>query len=198
MPLRNLSLTLQNNANFSRTSFSQLEALWPYRVAELPEMQNVGLATKEIFYNESYTLKDGDRFKTLKVHPGGTLLIESGEMYVGNIQLESGSKVLFVNPGKRTILHLDGSVIWRSRALNDDLEKVGKGFKVIQYGTETMIVEGMWAGTIFAPNADLILGQSNKKLYGRFLGKNVTVHQYAQVYSVRFNPETNSVIARRK
>ena len=61
-----------------------------------------------------------------------------------------------------------------------------------------MIVEGMWAGTIFAPNADLILGQSNKKLYGRFLGKNVTVHQYAQVYSVRFNPETNSVIARRK
>ena len=198
LPLRNLSLTLQNNANFSRTSFSQLEALWPYRVAELPEMQNVGLATKEIFYNESYTLKDGDRFKTLKVHPGGTLLIESGEMYVGNIQLESGSKVLFVNPGKRTILHLDGSVIWRSRALNDDLEKVGKGFKVIQYGTETMIVEGMWAGTIFAPNADLILGQSNKKLYGRFLGKNVTVHQYAQVYSVRFNPETNSVIARRK
>lgn len=48
---------------------------------------------------------------------------------------------------------------------------------------------------IFAPNADLVLGQSSKKLYGRFLGKNVTVHQYAQVYSVPFNPEMKTVIA---
>lgn len=59
-----------------------------------------------------------------------------------------------------------------------------------QHGNETMTIEGMWAGTIFAPNADLILGQSNKKLYGRFLGRNITVHQYATVYSVNFNPET--------
>ena len=61
-----------------------------------------------------------------------------------------------------------------------------------------MTAEGMWAGTIFAPNADLILGQSNKSLYGRFLGKNVTVHQYAQVYSIPFAPEMNTAIARRK
>lgn len=45
---------------------------------------------------------------------------------------------------------------------------------------------------IFAPNADLILGQSNKKLYGRFLGRNITVHQYATVYSVNFNPEIST------
>ena len=49
-----------------------------------------------------------------------------------------------------------------------------------------------------ASNADLVLGQSSKKLYGRFLGKNVTVHQYAQVYSIPFNPEMNTAIARRK
>ena len=48
---------------------------------------------------------------------------------------------------------------------------------------------GMWAGTIFAPNADLILGQSSKRLYGRFLGKNITVHQYATVHYVKFEPE---------
>lgn len=60
---------------------------------------------------------------------------------------------------------------------------------LVQHGNETMTVEGMWAGTIFAPNADLILGQSNKKLYGRFLGRNITVHQYATLYSVSFNPE---------
>ncbi len=48
------------------------------------------------------------------------------------------------------------------------------------------------ARSIFAPNADLILGQSNKKLYGRFLGRNITVHQYATVYSVNFNPESTT------
>ena len=93
----------------------QLETLWPYRVAELPTTPNAGQVAKEIAYNESYTLKDGDHFQALKVHPGGTLFVEPGEMYIGNIQLESGSKVLFINPGMQTILHLHGGVIWRAR-----------------------------------------------------------------------------------
>ena len=175
----------------------QLKTLWPHRVAELPAMQSAGLVTKEIANNESYTLKDGDRFQTLKVSPGGTLFVEPGEISIGNIQLESGSKVLFINPGMQTILHLHGGVIWRARTLNDDLEKVAKGFKLIQHGSETMKLEGMWADTIFAPNVDLVLGQSSKKLYGRFLGKNVTVHQYTQVYGIPFVPEMNTAIARR-
>ena len=48
-----------------------------------------------------------------------------------------------------------------------------------------------------ASNVDLVLGQSSKKLYGRFLGKNVTVHQYTQVYGIPFAPEMNTAIARR-
>ena len=198
LPGKMLDLEKQNNVRFDKAFILQLETLWPYRVAELPAMQDAGQVAKEIAYNESYTLKDGDHFQTLKVHSGGTLFLEPGEMYIGNIQLESGSKVLFIHPGMQTILHLNGSVIWRARTLNDDLEKVARGFKLIQYGSETMTVEGMWAGTIFAPNADLVLGQSSKKLYGRFLGKNVTVHQYAQVYGIPFAPEMNTVVARRK
>lgn len=57
---------------------------------------------------------------------------------------------------------------------------------------------GMWGGTIFAPNADLILGQSSKKLYGRFLGKNITVHQYATVRHVKFEPENAFELVRRE
>ena len=198
LPEKVLNLEKQNNVIFDKAFILQLETLWPYRVAELSTTPNAGQVAKEIAYNESYTLKDGDHFQTLKVHPGGTLFVEPGEMYIGNIQLESGSKVLFINPGMQTILHLHGGVIWRARTLNDDLEKVARGFKLIQYGSETVTVEGMWAGTIFAPNADLVLGQSSKKLYGRFLGKNVTVHQYTQVYGIPFAPEMNSAIARRK
>lgn len=115
-------------------------------------------------------------------------MIKPGEMAIGNIQLESGSKILFSEPGRETIIHLNGSTIWRSKTLNDNLELVAKGFKIIQHSSETMIVEGEWAGTIFAANADLILGQSSKTLYGRFLGNNITVHQYATIYNVNFNP----------
>ena len=48
-----------------------------------------------------------------------------------------------------------------------------------------------------ASNVDLVLGQSSKKLYGRFLGKNVIVHQYTQVYCIPFAPAMNTAIARR-
>ena len=197
LPQKNLNAVLQNNVNFARVSFPLLEALWPYRIVEIPAMPEVGDSIKEIAYHESYTIQNGDRLKTLKVHSGGTLFIAPGEMFVGSIQLESGSKVHFVNPGQRTVLHLNGSAVWRAQNTNENLGHVAKGFMLIQHGSEEMAVEGMWAGTIFAPNADLILGQSSKKLHGRFLGKDITVHQYATVYHVKFEPENTLELVRR-
>ncbi len=198
LPEKNWALTTQNNVKFSRAFFSTLKSLWPYRVAKLSPMPSASDSVAEVAYGESRTLKNGDRIKTLRVHSGGTLFIAPGEMYAENIQLESGSRVQFINPGQSTVLHLNGSVIWRAHNQNEDLEQVAKGFMLVQYGNETMTVEGMWAGTIFAPNADLILGQSNKKLYGRFLGRNISVHQYATVYSISFNPETTTEFAWRE
>ena len=188
LPKQYLNIVMQNNVTYLGNAFPLLESLWPYKVPTLSDSPNIENTSKEIFYNESYTLKDKDNFKSLKVHSGGTLLIKPGEMAIGNIQLESGSKVLFSEPGRETIIHLNGSTIWRSKTLNDNLELVAKGFKIIQHSSETMIVEGEWAGSIFAPNADLILGQSSKTLYGRFLGNNITVHQYATMYGVAFEP----------
>lgn len=198
LPQKNLNAVLQNNVNFARVSFPLLEALWPYRIVEIPAMSEVGDSIKEIAYHESYTLQNGDRLNTLKVHSGGTLFIAPGEMFVENILLESGSKVHFVNPGQKTVLHLNGSAIWRAQNTNENLEQAAKGFMLIQHGSEAMTVEGMWGGTIFAPNADLILGQSSKRLYGRFLGKNITVHQYATVHHVKFEPENALELARRE
>lgn len=188
LPKQYLNIVMQNNVTYLGNAFPLLESLWPYKVPTLSDSPNIENTSKEIFYNESYTLKDKDNFKSLKVHSGGTLLIKPGEMVIGNIQLESGSKVLFSEPGRETTIHLNGSTIWRSKTLNDNLELVAKGFKIIQHSSETMIVEGEWAGSIFAPNADLILGQSSKTLYGRFLGNNITVHQYATMYGVAFEP----------
>ena len=188
LPNQLLEPNIQGNARIRTIPLCVLESQWPYKIAELPTTPTINNDFKEIFYNETYTLKNGDSFQTLKVHPGGTLLIEPGETAIGNIQLESGSKVQFVEPGEKTIIHLNGSTIWRSRTLNEDLEEVARGFMLIQHSNETMTVEGMWAGTIFAPNADLILGQSSKTLYGKFIGRNIAVHQYSNVYNVNFEP----------
>lgn len=69
LPEKVLNLEKQNNARFDKAFILQLETLWPYRVAELPTTPNAGQVAKEIAYNESYTLKDGDRFQTLRIYP---------------------------------------------------------------------------------------------------------------------------------
>ena len=66
---------------------------------------------------------------------------------------------------------------------------------LVQHGSETMYIEGQWAGTIFAPNADLVLGQASKTIYGRFVGKNVDIHQYSTIYAIAYHPETLGQIA---
>ena len=73
---------------------------------------------------------------------------------------------------------------------NQNFGAIATGFKLYYYGSERFFVHGVWAGTLIAPNAKLVLGQTqNKKIYGQFLGKGVTVHQYSKVFRVPFNPK---------
>ncbi|WP_308604581.1 hypothetical protein [uncultured Fibrobacter sp.] len=64
-----------------------------------------------------------------------------------------------------------------------------------EQGNNPLFIEGDWAGTIFAPKAKLVLGQANKRIFGRFVGNGITVHQYASLYAVSFAPETETAIA---
>lgn len=50
--------------------------------------------------------------------------------------------------------------------------------------------ETNWYGTIIAPNAKIVLGQSHEKdLYGQFYANEIVVHQYANIKVVPFNLE---------
>lgn len=60
----------------------------------------------------------------------------------------------------------------------------------------SFFVEGSWGGTIIAPNAKLILGQTQyKSLYGQFLGNGLAVHQYSRMINVPFNPLNSGFLA---
>lgn len=109
---------------------------------------------------------------------------------VKNLQLDAGSSIDFVKPGFSTILHVNEHIQWNTVIENRNFDAVAEGFKLYYYGSEQFFVHGAWAGTIIAPNAKLVLGQThNKELYGQFYGRGVVVHQYSKVYRVPFTPK---------
>lgn len=143
---------------------------------------------------ERYYLKDNEQFKILHVQAGGTLIIEPGEIFVDSIlQIDANATIQFAEPGKGTILHTNGQIIWHvynSKPTSDTQYwiNVAQGFKLVHHSSQTFYAEGMWAGTIYAPKAKVILGQVTKNIYGRFLARDIIVHQFAKVYRVDFNP----------
>lgn len=139
---------------------------------------------------ECDTLAGAVSFKTIKVESGGKLYFDEGEISVKNLQLDAGSSIVLVKPGFSTILHVNENIHWNTTIENQNFGDIAKGFKLYYYGSERFFVHGVWAGTLIAPNAKLVLGQTqNKRIYGQFYGKGVVVHQYSKVYKVPFNPQ---------
>ena len=195
-------VNLQNGAAVN-SRIDVLEYNWLWSVNNEIEFVDVGLQEKIVRRGESYILTDGDKYKTLKIESGGMLFIDAGEMFVGDLQIESGGLIDFTIPRQKSILHVMGNVIWRGDVQIPNVigpkkterkHNIAKGFKMICHGTNPIFIEGFWAGTIFAPNAKLVLGQANKEIYGRFVGNGITVHQYTKLYSVPWNPEKEQAV----
>ena len=197
--------TLNVQKGASVTGYAYLpEQNWVWSVNSNLEPIDVGNQEKIVRSGEVFLLLDGEKFRTLKVEAGGTLLIGAGDMYVGTLQLESGGKVDFAEHGYATILHVNESVIWRGNINLDGLRgdgilsrlySIACSFKLIYHGDKTLFIEGDWSGTLFAPKAKLVLGQAKKSLYGRFVGNGITVHQYTTFHVVPFAPKAKAAIA---
>lgn len=196
-------ISAQNGSEIKGTKIAGLSAAWNHAyIYDLNSIPNVTYNKKKLLQRGvSYNLKDNDAFDTLKVDGGATLFIEPGVMHIkGLLQVEAGAKIVFTNPGQKTELHLDGNLIWHVYD-NEPLSNtnywssVAKGFILYQHSSIGMNIEGAWGGTIFAPLSDLILGQATKTLYGRFLAKNITVHQYSKVFRVDYKPDNTQVVA---
>lgn len=155
--------------------------------------ENIGIDIKAkpvltVSAGQEAAITGRDEYSVVKVESGATLKIEPGEIHIGRIQFESGSTIVFTNPGQETVIFTEGSTIWRTKIANEDLELVAKGFKLVQWSDQRLNIEGDWAGTIHAARASLVMGQAKKLMYGRFLGKLVTMHQESRIYRVDFAP----------
>lgn len=168
---------------------------WTYYVWDPTKYYPLDIETDEtlvVSAGQEKTLGDDDIYSKVKVESGGTLKIEPGYIQVGDIQFESGSAITFTNPGRRTILDAEGTTVWRATITNEDKELVAKGFKLIQNSDNIVNIEGDWAGTIHAAMSRLIMGQTKKTMYGRFLANAITIHQESKIYRVDFDPITPS------
>lgn len=193
--------TVRNKQNVNEILESYVQAPF-YRNARLPFQDVVWkLKWPVAGYLSSYTsqkndiviksgdtlqLKNGGHYSFVKVESGGTLVIAPGEIWVNEIQLHDNSRLLYSNPYKASILHVCGNFTWRAKIQNQDYLAVAQHFKLIQHSRQNMFVDNIFAGTIFAPTSNVILGQSNKVFYGAVIANDITVHQYSQIYHVPF------------
>lgn len=184
--------------------FPMINRSWNDYLCNMSDLTNISYRNKKnVSAGERYFLKDGDAYESLKVENGGTLVVSPGEMYVDSLlQIEPNAKIEFLSSGESSVIHLNGRIIWRSRN-NEPLTntaywlKVAKGFKIVQHSSKSMYMEGAFGGTIYAPLSKLVLGQDVKIIYGRFLAKDITIHQYSKVFRVDYNPTINSSYVRR-
>lgn len=173
--------------------------LWPFAIPEISPKENFSRDEIIVKSGEEFTLFGTKSLHSLKVEAGGKLYLGEGEFVVDNLQLDSKSEITFINPGYKTILHVNNRISWNGDAQSDALgSTIASGFKLYYYGTETFFVYGLWRGTIIAPNAMVVLGQNQRKvLYGQFLAKQLTVHQYSTIWFIPFNPKESEQIALR-
>lgn len=170
---------------------------WPWKLNIVLPSFDEGDSVLVIQSGDTCFLNDNDRFRMLKVESGGVVYFPVGNVYVGDLQLDAGSLIKFSKPLYETNLHVKGEFIWRgnfSLYYQIGLESLARGFRLFYYGDKRIFFDTNWYGTIIAPNAKIILGQTNaKELYGQFYANEIVIHQYAHLTIVHFDPNKDKL-----
>ena len=67
---------------------------------------------------------------------------------------------------------------------------------VYYYGTNRVFIQTDFAGTVIAPNAEVVIGQSGKNFYGAIYAKSIVVHQNTKITWVPFvEVQADAVVA---
>lgn len=184
-------VSIQNHVSFdSKYTYYPSIANWPFAAYDNQNVETCDDGTEYKIVRNNETLENGAKYKMLKVEAGATLTINPGSMCIGELQLDPGSNIAFSNPNKSTEIQVNNNVIWRSSLSADDatIKKIAKHFLLTMQTSNHIYIDTKWAGSIYAPKTSLILAQTeaSKKLYGTFLANYITVHQKADVYTVKY------------
>ncbi|PBC74356.1 hypothetical protein [Fibrobacter intestinalis] len=68
--------------------------------------------------------------------------------------------------------------------------EAARHISIFYYGTNHVFIQSNFAGTIVAPNAEVVIGQSGKRFYGAIYAKSIVVYQNTKVTWVPFVEES--------
>ena len=191
LPMASISPDISQSASVTGETAVRNLGEWPYVVSDNAHHSLDGKenwADLTVHAGQTFTLSGNASYRNLKVDAGATLKLGAGAIKVGNITMESGSKLEFVNPGRETVIIADGSLNWSAQIVNSDLQTVAKGFKLIEYAPGNIHIEGNWAGTIHARWCDLALERIQRNAYGSFVAKKIYLGNGLTIYRVHFSP----------
>ncbi len=177
------------------------EADWPWRLNIELEPFEIGDSNLVIHNGETIFLNGGERFASIKIESGGVLYLPTGNIYVGNLQLDAGGVIKYSQQTLETNLHVKNKILWHGDIALDvhqhfNRTVVAANKRMFYHGVSRTIIDSDWYGTLIAPSATVVLGQtSHKVICGQVYAKNIITHQYSKIYNVPFNPTRPVVTA---
>lgn len=170
---------------------------WPWELnISLPSF-NEGDSILVVQRGDTCFLSSNIHLKKLKVESGGVVYLPVGNVYVGDLHLDSGSKISFENQKRSTVIFVKNFILWRSKFIfrePSSFEDCSAKFKLVYSGSDRVFLDVNWYGTVIAPNAEIIFGQTHEKnFYGQIYANKIIVHQYSYLFNVPFNPEQESM-----
>lgn len=103
---------------------------------------------------------------------------------MGSLKFQNGATLYA--PNESAIFHIGNDFQWNGTVETDDMISAAQHIMVYYYGTNRVFVQTDFAGTIIAPNAEVVVGQSGKNFYGAIFAKSIVVHQNTKITWVPF------------
>ena len=104
-----------------------------------------------------------------------------------SLQFQSGAKLNILSGSLE--LHVGKNFQWNGEIVAESMIKAAQNIIVYYYGTETVYVQTNFAGTIIAPNAEVVVGQAyGKRYYGTIFAKRIVLHQNTIFTWVPYSP----------
>lgn len=119
---------------------------------------------------------------------------QMGNLQAGSLNFQKGAK-LHAPTGSSVTFHIGKNFQWNGTIVANDMVAAAQHIMVIYYGSNTVFVQTNFAGTIIAPNAEVVIGQSGKEFYGAIFAKSIVVHQETKVTWVPFVNAQTGVVA---
>lgn len=108
----------------------------------------------------------------------------AGSLFAGSLKFQHGAKLNV--PASGVTFYVGNDFLWNGSLVTDDMVAAARKIKVYYYGTERVDIHANFAGTIVAPNAEVVIGQSGKHYFGAIYAKKIVVHQDTKVTWVPF------------